>query len=719
MLKTAFSSFKLTNSQSEVIEKLEAFLQSPEHFVFLLKGYAGTGKTFLMKGLVQYLKQQNRNVCLLAPTGKAARVLGQKTDNEAYTIHSMLYNFDQLVEFHDENKPDTFRFYANLHNNDYPSNTVYIIDESSMISDIYSDSEFILFGSGFLLEDLFKFINLDQNEHGKKIIFIGDSAQLPPIGMKFSPALSSQYLQETYQVSTQEYELTEVVRQKASSGVLFNAGKLRESLQKNEFNQISIQFNEIDIHKINTEQMIPIYLNACHHQINDKAIIITYSNQEVLDYNLAIREYFFPNDKESIATGEKVMVVKNQQIDNNIKLHNGDFVFIRKIYGNSEKRTIPLKSKNKETIPIELSFRRVNAGFRKENNAVIFTDLFILENLLFSPNRAITSDEQKALYIDFCIRNSDITYNNNRDEFKVRLKNDPYFNALQIKFGYAITCHKAQGSEWETVLIQCKTHSQVLSQDYFRWLYTALTRTSNQVYLLNAPKIGLGSGLKIVGKNIHTLPENHQKMENQEKNIVNSIQLDHELPKIHKTHTININVLRELSQMIYHKVLPIAQRHQAKIQTIESKQFQDIYSFNINNLIQKIGIHYNTKNCISSITPLSVSELSFNLIHDLNQLKNQMLFIQKEVAQSLEPLFNEDFLNQFHEIISLKMQQNEIQIGNIANIQYGIRYQFNQGQQFALLNIYYNGKKQFTKIQVIKYSSNEFKQLIESILEGV
>ena len=115
MLKTAFSSFKLTNSQSEVIEKLEAFLQSPEHFVFLLKGYAGTGKTFLMKGLVQYLKQQNRNVCLLAPTGKAARVLGQKTDNEAYTIHSMLYNFDQLVEFHDENKPDTFRFYANLH----------------------------------------------------------------------------------------------------------------------------------------------------------------------------------------------------------------------------------------------------------------------------------------------------------------------------------------------------------------------------------------------------------------------------------------------------------------------------------------------------------------------------------------------------------------------------------------------------------------------------
>lgn len=173
-----YNEYVLTEGQKSLIDKLSQFFNNKEKNIFLLKGYAGTGKTFIMKGVSNYLSLMNRDCSLIAPTGKAAKVLANKTGKIATTIHSKIYNLGDLIEYEDEGNPNTYKFYANLKVNEDSSNNVYIIDESSMISDVYSDSEFIRFGSGYLLHDLMKYINLDQNDHTKKIIFIGDDAQL-------------------------------------------------------------------------------------------------------------------------------------------------------------------------------------------------------------------------------------------------------------------------------------------------------------------------------------------------------------------------------------------------------------------------------------------------------------------------------------------------------------------------------------------------------------
>ena len=233
--------YKLTNDQTELVLELERFINSSSS-VFLLKGYAGTGKTFMMKGLTDFFVNTNRSFKMAAPTGRAAKVISQKTKHKAYTIHKSIYSSKDLKEFKtkDESGTETFKFYYELKNNEDPLNTVYIIDESSMLSNVYSEGEFFRFGSGYLLKDLLKFINIDNNDQDKKIIFIGDNAQLPPVNMNFSPALDSNYLKENYNIYSSEFELTEVLRQNTNSGILHNATKLRQSLKSNLFNQIDI-----------------------------------------------------------------------------------------------------------------------------------------------------------------------------------------------------------------------------------------------------------------------------------------------------------------------------------------------------------------------------------------------------------------------------------------------------------------------------------------------
>lgn len=236
-----FTKYNLTNNQEELIIKLNSFLFESTNNCFLLKGYAGTGKTFITKGLTEYFRVIRRNYILSAPTGKASKVIQEKTKSETYTIHKTIYSNTDLKEYKSGEEDRTYKFYFELAVNESSDDTIYIVDEASMISNIYSEMEFIRFGSGFLLQDLMKYINLDQNDHNKKVIFIGDNAQLSPVGMNFSPALDTQYLIEHFGVQVEEFELTEVVRQQEDSGILKNASKLRKSLKSKIFNQLDIE----------------------------------------------------------------------------------------------------------------------------------------------------------------------------------------------------------------------------------------------------------------------------------------------------------------------------------------------------------------------------------------------------------------------------------------------------------------------------------------------
>lgn len=308
----SFAGYALTDGQAELVNRLEQFLDGKTESVFLLKGYAGTGKTFVTKGLTEYFRAIGRNYVLAAPTGKASKVIASKTKSPAYTIHKTIYSFDDIAEYRDDDTDgtETFKFYAQLAVNSLSADTVYIVDEASMIADVYQEAEFFRFGTGYLLADFLKFVNLDHNDHSKKVIFIGDDAQLPPVGMNFSPALDADYLFRNHHARSTGYELSEVVRQKLESGVIANAIPLRKSLQAKVFNQLVIDFGHSDVRKVEHQDLMTHYLESCGGKINGEAIVIAHSNSDVGDYNRRIREHFFPGCPE-VMPGDKVMAVSN------------------------------------------------------------------------------------------------------------------------------------------------------------------------------------------------------------------------------------------------------------------------------------------------------------------------------------------------------------------------------------------------------------------------
>lgn len=221
----SFKGFKLTQEQQELLKKLNEFLEDTTD-CFIIKGYAGTGKTFLMKGLTDYLNSIKRNFVLAAPTGRAAKVMSQKAIKSAYTIHKIIYSSHEI---HYIDGKETIKFFYQIKKNWNGDRTVYVIDEASLISDIYNESEFLRFGSGYLLKDLLDYIHFNCVGQKNKIIFLGDTAQLPPVNMNFSPALDEQYLHEKYKLRVCIYQLTQVVRQQKDSGILYNATFIRDS----------------------------------------------------------------------------------------------------------------------------------------------------------------------------------------------------------------------------------------------------------------------------------------------------------------------------------------------------------------------------------------------------------------------------------------------------------------------------------------------------------
>ena len=719
-LHDAFSEYSLTTGQSELVGKLDNFLSSKDDSVFLLKGYAGTGKTFITKGLTEYFRAVGRNYVLAAPTGKASKVIAKKTQSPAYTIHKTIYSFKDIAEYRDDNLDgsETYKFYAQLAVNEMSADTVFIIDEASMVADVYHEEEFFRFGSGFLLRDFLKFVNLDHNDHRKKIIFIGDDAQLPPIGMNFSPALDHNYLTREHNIESILYELTEVVRQKAESGVMHNSIKLRKSLNSGVFNQLTIDLTYPDLEKVSHENLLERYLESCGGRINGESILLAHSNADVTAYNSRIREHFFPG-KTEISSGDKVMAVSNSNAYG-FFISNGDFGLIKEVLSSAERRNITLRRKNSETKEIEetlvcLTFKEVVVGFKDLDGTPHFFKARILEALLYSEHPGLTSDESKALYLDFCIRNPHLKRGSL--EFKETLRADPYFNALRLKFGYAITCHKAQGSEWNHVFVKCKTHQSQLSADYFRWFYTAITRTSKKLYLLDPPNIKIGSGIKPV--NSPNVPANgviNQSPSGQNPDAIKSLPttpLTDDCFGIPTNAYFSLEVLKRIQQLLVSSDI--------KIQDVSQGQYLEIYFFQRDSEVARVDIGYNGKGKISRLTTPKQTELSLQVIDLISPLNGTLIIpTTQQPAGSFE--FDEDFLNDFHSRLHPLTDQRGITINNVEPMDWKQRYTFTQSGESAVFDVFYNGKNQFTKYAPVKNActSNSLSSDIQTILtEGL
>ena len=717
-LDDAFSEYTLTDDQKMLVENLGNFLTSKNDKVFLLKGYAGTGKTFITKGLTEYFRSIGRNFILAAPTGKASKVISEKTKCSASTIHKAIYSFKDIAEYRDNelDGSETYKYYAQLAVNNHSADTVFIVDEASMVSDVYQEEEFFRFGSGYLLQDFLEFVNLDHNDHKKKIIFIGDDAQLPPVGMTFSPALDQGYLKKKYNNSSLTFELQEVVRQKTDSGVISNSIKLRESLEKRIFNQLTLDLSYPDIEEVSYQSLIESYLSACDGKINAEAIILAHSNADVAAYNRRIREHFFPNEPK-ITGGDKIMAVSNSYAYG-IDIFNGDFGLVRKVSGNPEQRTRNIRRKNSETGEVEeidvlLTFRDVNVGFKDLEGISHFFDVKIVENLLYSDHPGLSSDESKALYLDFCIRNPNLKRNSL--EFKEVLRADPYFNALRVKFGYAITCHKAQGSEWNNVFVKCKTHQSQLSSDYFRWLYTAITRTTKKLFLLEPPNLKIGTGIKAVGSPNSVFDE--RESSNISSMPIGSNNSSDKAPGTADEQLFGIPSNAHFSVDILRRVRSRLENADAKIQAVELKQYQDIYFFKSGDEIARIDIRYNGKQKITTITTPQQTELSLNLIEQLSPLKGEII-LRNSSEDEVGMDFGEEFLNDLHQRLCPIIEEKGITIRSVEQLDWSQRYTFDHSGERAVIDIFYNGKKRFTKCSPVKNActSNSFSNTIMSLI---
>ncbi|UFH45367.1 AAA family ATPase [Flavobacterium galactosidilyticum] len=708
-LKETFAEYELTPGQTNLIAELEEFL-ADKSTCFLLKGYAGTGKTFMMKGLTDFLSTNKRSFRISAPTGRAAKVISQKTKHKAYTIHKSIYSSKDLKEFKvkEEDGTETYKFYYDLKNNVDPANTVYIIDESSMLSNVYSEGEFFRFGSGYLLKDLINYINFDNNDHNKKIIFIGDNAQLPPVNMNFSPALDCKYLKENCNIESKEFELTEVVRQKADSGILHNATKIRESLKANLFNQLDIEINFKDINKTKHEELLSKYLQACNNSIDDETIIVAHSNSSVKEYNDFVRNHFFPN-QQFLTVGDKVILVSNNYNHQKMELLNGDFGFVKQVSPVNESRVIKLKRKNRVgklvEIDVRLTFRNVMIAFTDEEQNKQDIECKIIENLLYSHNRDLSSDELKAIYIDFKIRNGSLKAGTK--EFKDALRADPYFNALRIKFGYAVTCHKAQGGEWKNTFLNCKTSMGYFNSSYFRWLYTGITRAKENLFAIDEPHFKIGSNLQP--------PRIENIAPRQDILVLSDEILEMEIP-------FDLPNETPFLRNIFLAINDVLKDANLKINSVKHTSYLEHYTFSQGNENVVFKIHFNNKNKITRIEkPTNRTELVESIYSVLTQLENKAIILteEKTTESKSESLFEfeKPFLKEFYDSIKLKIEPTNIYINSIEHNSYCEVYEFKKNGLIATYKFWYDGKSIFKKTEIIPARTTGLTDEINELLK--
>ncbi|AZJ31844.1 UvrD-like helicase C-terminal domain-containing protein [Tenacibaculum mesophilum] len=446
-----------TEKQNELLDVLTDFIFSDDNrALFLLKGYAGTGKTTIISTVVHNLWKIGQKAVLLAPTGRAAKVISGYSNRQAFTIHKKIY-FPKKQSSGAVN----FVMQPNKH-----TDTLFIVDEASMISDEKQNAK--LFENGSLLDDLISYVYSGKN---CKIIFIGDTAQLPPVKLTMSPALEADKLSFEFNKEVTEIELDEVVRQEEGSGILANATDLRLLIQ-NDSIHFQFDLNYPDIIRLQDGYDIQDAITMAYDGdigVEDTAIIVR-SNKRANQYNQQIRTKIRGQENE-ISTGDYVMVVKNNYYwlkDSSSAgfIANGDICEVMRI--NSIKELYGFKF-------AEVEVRMIDYPDMKPFETVLLLDT------LTSESPSLTYEESNRLYEAV---KEDFVHEKSKYKQFMGVKKNKYFNALQVKFSYAMTCHKSQGGQWKTVFIEQPYLPDGASVEYLRWLYTAVTRAQEKLYLI-------------------------------------------------------------------------------------------------------------------------------------------------------------------------------------------------------------------------------------------
>ena len=463
--------FPPTQEQAHALEVFAEFLTDRDpHAVMILRGSAGTGKTTLSGAIVRTLKEIRQKVMLLAPTGRAAKVFSLNSGSPAYTIHRRIYREKSFSGVEGQ---------FNLNDNLY-TDTLFMVDEASMIANMGLGG--MSFGSGCLLDDLVHFVYQGRND---RLLLIGDKAQLPPVGEEESPALHAAML-EGYGLKVYECDLNEVLRQSEESGILYNATMIRQMITHDDITQLpKIHFaGYSDIKPMPGVELIEALADSYHHVGLDDTIVVTRSNKRANIFNQGIRNMVLDREEE-LSQGDILMIVKNnyywmeEERKSNNKLQSND---------------IPAFLANGDRAKVLKVRRRIDLyGFRFATLLLQFPDYdnyeleaTVLLDTLTSEAPALTHEQQEQLFHQIEEDYQDIPLK--ADRMKA-IRQDQFFNALQVKFAYAVTCHKAQGGQWAHVYVdQGYMTDDMLNPDYIHWLYTAFTRATEMLYLVNWPE---------------------------------------------------------------------------------------------------------------------------------------------------------------------------------------------------------------------------------------
>lgn len=710
-----FQHFTLTNDQKLAIEKINTFLESDQR-IFILKGYAGSGKTTLLRGVAEYLEELGKNYQLMAPTGRAAKIINQKTGITATTVHKGIYSFSDLQEIESKNEDESvsYKYSYKIWNNRDVHHSILLIDEASMVSDVYSEGEFFRFGSGRLLSDLIEYSHIQDSTSIGKIIFIGDPAQLPPIGMNFSPALDENYLATKFNLKIASAEMKEVKRQDVDNGILLAASKIRKCLTSGYFNDFDLRENRKDIFNPNYEDFLGIYKAQ-----QGTKIIIAYKNKTAADLNKMIRFDKYGSDVP-VQSGDTIIIGGNNYRKG---IMNGEFGIAISTDNLAVSREIRFFKKGGGTTSVVLTWRMISLMMPDDSSQSKTVTGYALENYLYG-DATLTSAEQQALYVDF--RNRFPKLKPGTEEFKEAIITDPYFNCILLKYGYAVTCHKAQGGEWDNTFIfwdygvndnsnlynSSHNRSGKTNPAFYRWSYTAVTRASKKMYCINPPCFNSFSGLSFIDVNIQN---SFRQLTNQP---VNPIEISLDGKYLEALKNLDLQDISVPLQNHFLKIFYQTTRLYIDIIKWERVGYEIRYYFKREGDTAAIKFWVNVKDEFKTNTYQKLPQFTnSNQFYDeiimlidtpleLVIQRNSVETILKKVEFDIDTEEEKPFLKVLFDSAVSVFQEKQIAIEEFEHLYYKERYTLRRRDEKAVIDIEYNKDGFFGRIYPVESKCN-------------
>lgn len=726
------SESELTKHQKKAFREIENFFKNSDERIFILKGLSNSGKSFVVKQLLIYLQSLNIGTTLLASTSKIAESIRiQNKYDRVTSLYTLIYNFNESNTSVDTNaninieESNNFETIEKIHygyksNYDDPS-MVYIVDNAELLSDDYTSFELIEFGTGKLLEDFITYSEIKEASNNRKIIFVGDDKQLLRGDQNLS-SLSTNHIKGTYGVSVKTFKLNEQIYDSSLTTINSNILNLRMNLEASIFNNLNLYFDDTTFTELNEESFISHYVLLSPKD----TIILEHTNKQAKKINEQVRRLL--GREKYLSKGDRVVLHNNISVidDFNQSFHfaNGEYAEVVEI-NNEEKYSVSKKK-------VDLTFRNIRLKF--ENNEKEINAL-IIENFFLSDSSDLNKDELIALHI---LANQNFSNLTNHEKFEILksisfakgitelsefenklnfeqkdfnrflsskkvlrdirkfyLRKDYYLNAAKIRYGYCITCHRSQGFKWPNVIINCENNLSKTNENYFRWLYTAFTRTSAKLFLINPPSISPMMKLKLsenanipISSNIDVLliPENYVDINR----VQNEIKFSEDRPHL----------------IAFYKILLESLKEHCKVVNIDHNNYQECYYIKVVDTIYKFRFGYNGKFHFKK--PKSKVTLENEIINSI--------FDGKTITQ-----FPDNFLQSFYEILSTHLLEIGIRVQSIEHNNNSETYSIVRGIEILNCIFYYTSDQFFTTVQILQANStkliDEFKTIINTKLK--